>query len=174
MFQESNNNANLPQDKKSQVGNIYHFGRIIFIWTGAAGQPQLQRPPGRREWPGGLGECQPGLRGRGHHPSPGPRPPETPAAALRPASSASSQLQSEVRSRHLLLQTLPTLPHPAQIQLLRWGVGCRDILIPLDAFPQQPTLRYANISVQWQPPTETNICTNLQIFTFNFGENYTA
>ena len=39
-------------------------------------------------------------------------------------------LPSEVRSRDLLLQTLPTVPHPAQIQLLRFAlIKLRDCVV---------------------------------------------
>ena len=69
MFQESTNNANFTQEKISPVRFRRKF--IIFLrpsCPGALGQPQLQRPPGRRERPPGGGECEPGVRGRGHRP----------------------------------------------------------------------------------------------------------
>ena len=104
----------------------HHYNDLI-IAAGAPGQSQLQRPSGRREWAASVGQCEPGLRGGGHRLScrasgsspASPPPTSSPAPASQTRATGVHQLQSEVRPGHLLLQTLPTVPHPAQIQLLR-------------------------------------------------------
>ena len=105
------------------TGN-YASGKNICV-AGTSGEPELQRPPGRRERAGRAGrrQPQPRLRGRGRGGrGRGPRLEAAAAAGAgrgRGRGRGSAGLQGEAGPRHLLLQTLPTLPHPTAVQLLR-------------------------------------------------------
>ena len=103
------------------TGN-YASGKNICV-AGTSGEPELQRPPGRGERAGraGRGQPQPRLRGRGRGGrGRAPRLQAAAGAAAGPGRGrgrgrGAAGLQGEARARHLLLQTLPTLPHPAAV-----------------------------------------------------------